>query len=320
MNETSPGVVVTGLVTRFGDVVALDGIELRAERGTVLGLLGPNGAGKTTTVRVLSTLLLPDEGSVRVGGHDVVHDPAAVRQLLGLTGQFAAVDDELTGTENLVLFGRLRGLSKADARQRAEELLESFDLVDAAAQRVGTYSGGMRRRLDLAVSLVTEPEVLVLDEPTTGLDPRSRMALWDQVRSLRDRGITILLTTQYLEEADVLADRIVVIDQGRVVAEGTPGELKQRIGGVAVHVTITDPDRLGEVEAILAAEGLQVNVHPESSAASAAAASPSRSGWDLLAAVGESLAAAGIEIEDLGLRRPSLDEVFLALTGSEAES
>lgn len=244
----------------------------------------------------------------------MVSDPAAVRRRLGLTGQFAAVDEQLTGTENLVLFGRLRGLDRTAANARAEELLDLFDLSEAAGQRLSVYSGGMRRRLDLAVSLVVEPSVLVLDEPTTGLDPRSRFALWDIVRALRERGITVLLTTQYLEEADQLADDIVVIDRGTVVAKGTAAELKSRIGTTAVVVTPADPTRLDEVSAVMSQVGLTPTVRPET----ATVVAPAPDGWASLAAVGSELERARIGVDDIGLRPPSLDEVFLALTGHHA--
>lgn len=310
------GIRLEGVVKRFGSTEALRGASFGAAPGRVLGVLGPNGAGKTTAVRILATLIEPDAGQVTVAGYDVVEQPEAVRRALGLTGQFAAVDDVLTGRENLVLFGRLRGLGKREARDRAEHLLGAFDLADSADQRVGTYSGGMRRRLDLAASLVVEPKVLVLDEPTTGLDPRSRMALWEQVRSLRASGLTVLLTTQYLEEADLLADDVVVIDHGRVVAQGSPAELKARVGGVAVEVVVADAARLEEAAAVLEAHGVQPILDRERNGLTASTVGAGRDAWQVLAAVGEGLGRSGIEVEDLGLRRPTLDEVFLALTGS----
>ena len=234
-----------GLVKRFGRTEALRGVDLRAGRGTVLALLGPNGAGKTTAVRVLATLLKPDAGQARVGGYDVLTESVQVRQLIALTGQFASVDDELTGTENMVMIGRLLGLRRAEARRRAAELLERFELADAAGRAAKTYSGGMRRRLDLAASLVGEPQVLFLDEPTTGLDPRARSQVWDTIRDIIAGGATVLLTTQYLEEADELADQIAVIDHGLVVAEGTPAELKARTGGQTLMVRAVDPAQTG---------------------------------------------------------------------------
>jgi ABC-2 type transport system ATP-binding protein len=312
--RTSSGVSARGLAKRFDDVDALADVSFEVPPGTVLGLLGPNGAGKSTTVRILATLIAPDGGSAQVAGHDVVEAPGDVRRCLGLTGQFAAVDEQLTGVENLVLFGRLRGLTKAAAVDRAAELLAMFELLDAEDQRVATYSGGMRRRLDLGVSLVVEPSVLVLDEPTTGLDPRSRFALWDVVRELRERGMTVLLTTQYLEEADQLADEIVVIDRGSVVAEGTAAQLKSRVGDTAVEVTVADLSRLDDVASIMAASGLV----PATSLATASVTAAAPSGWATLAVVGEQVQRAGIDIDDIGLRRPSLDEVFLALTGHAA--
>ncbi len=304
-----------GIVKRFGETEALAGLSFAAEPGTVLGVLGPNGAGKTTAVRILATLIEPDDGRAYVAGNDVSQRPQEVRRALGLTGQFAAVDDVLTGRENLVLFARLRGLRRAEAAERAEELLTALDLSDAADLRVGTYSGGMRRRLDLASSLVVVPEVLVLDEPTTGLDPRSRIALWDQVRALRGHGVTVLLTTQYLEEADLLADHIVVIDHGVVVAHGSPAALKARVGGVAVEVVLADPGQLETTASILARTGLQPSLHRERGAVTASVAGSARSSWELLAGLGRQLTAAEVEVEDLALRRPTLDEVFLALTG-----
>src|ERR1700744_5274225 len=242
---------VEGLVKRFGSTTALAGVDLDVEEATVFGLLGPNGAGKTTLVRVLATLLAPDGGRAEVFGGDVVHDAAGVRELLGLTGQFAAVDEMLTGRENLEMFGRLFKLSATDARQRADELLERFELADAADRPARTYSGGMRRRLDLASSLLTRPRVLFLDEPTTGLDPRSRNEIWEIVRDLRREGTTILLTTQYLEEADQLADEIAVIDHGRVIAEGTGNQLKNRVGGQILEVELTDALQRDAAEAAL---------------------------------------------------------------------
>ncbi|MBX6388963.1 MAG: ATP-binding cassette domain-containing protein [Frankia sp.] len=305
-----------GLVKAFGDRRALDGLSLRAEAGTIVGLLGPNGAGKTTTINVLTTVTRPDAGRATVAGHDVVREPALVRAAIGVTGQFAALDGGLTARENLVLFGRLMKLGRAAASRRADELLERFGLTEAADQRTAMLSGGTRRRLDLAASITREPAVLFLDEPTTGLDPRSRLALWDAVRELRASGITILLTTQYLEEADALADRITIIDRGRVVAEGTAEDLKRRIGGTVCHVRLADPAEAPAVARALAPLGV-ASVVPDG--VSLPAAGPQT----LVAAVRalDDARAAGrlaATIEDIGLRRPTLDDVFLALTGHPA--
>ncbi len=304
-----------GLVKTFGEVRALDGVDLVAGEGTIFGLLGPNGAGKTTAIRVLSTLLRPDEGRASVGGYDVLRHPAEVRRLIGLTGQYAAVDELLSGSENLFMIGRLLGAGKGESRRRAAELLEAFDLADAGGKLVKTYSGGMRRRLDLAASLVGQPRFLYLDEPTTGLDPRSRLELWGMIRALVADGTTVLLTTQYLEEADELADEIVVIDHGRVIAAGTPAQLKARVGGQVLQAQPADPVDLRFTERILgefAADGespytdgqlVSVRVHERSALGRAV----------------RRLDEEGIVIDDLSLRRPSLDEVFLTLTGHLAE-
>jgi ABC-2 type transport system ATP-binding protein len=304
----------SGLVKRYGDVEALAGVDLRAEEGTVLGLLGPNGAGKTTAVRILSTLLKPDGGSARVAGLDVVKQASQLRCRIGLAGQYAAVDESLTGTENLVLFARLYGMSRRDARRRAAELLGSFDLSDAGDRLVGTYSGGMRRRLDLAGALVARPPILFLDEPTTGLDPRSRLSLWKTITDRVAEGTTVLLTTQYLEEADRLANEISVIDHGRVIAEGTSAQLKDRVGGDRLEVRLED-----EADAETAASAL----------APVAAEPPRLNDGVLVAAVSRRdgtvanalrrLDEAGVEVADLALRRPTLDDVFLRLTGRAAE-
>ncbi|MEO1064358.1 MAG: ATP-binding cassette domain-containing protein [Actinomycetota bacterium] len=302
------GIEVEGVVKRFGDHAALDGVSFGVDTGEVVGLLGPNGAGKTTAINILSTLLRPDAGTARVAGHDVVADPDAVRRSISLTGQFAALDEVLTGFENLVLFGRLRELPRDAARSRAGELLDRFSLADAGDQPVSTYSGGMRRRLDLAASLVVPTPVLFLDEPTTGLDPRSRSELWGVVRELRDAGLTVVLTTQYLEEADQLAERIVVIDLGEVVAEGTPDELKQRAGGQACVVAPVDASRLDEVAQRLSDLG-EVVVDHELGTATLPDTGPA-----LLTEVLRRLGDAGIEVADVSLRRPTLDEVFLQLT------
>ena len=298
---------------RFGDVAALDGLSLHVRPGTVFGLLGPNGAGKTTLVRVFATLLRPASGRARVLGHDVVADPLSARRLIGLAGQFAAVDNELTGRENVEMIGRLYRLSPAQARQRAGEVLERFGLADVADRRVTTYSGGMRRRLDLGASLVGRPPVVLLDEPSTGLDPRSRQELWDAVDELRRAGTTVLLTTQYLEEADQLADRISLVDRGRVVADGTADELKARTGGDRIDVVLRDGGQLGAAVALLPLDAAGVSVDPDRRLLSA----PVTDRMAALSGVVRALEAAGIEAEDVVLRRPTLDEVFLHLTGDD---
>jgi oleandomycin transport system ATP-binding protein len=312
---TRSAIEAEGLVKAFGHVRALDGIDMVAREGSVFGLLGPNGAGKTTAIRVLSTLLRPDAGSASVGGYDVARHPHEVRRLIGLTGQYAAVDELLSGQENLYMIGRLLGLRRSESRRRASELLEAFDLSEAAAKYVKAYSGGMRRRLDLAASLVGRPRFLYLDEPTTGLDPRSRIELWGMIRTLVAEGTTVLLTTQYLEEADRLADEIVVIDRGRVIAAGTPLQLKTRVGGQVLQARPSDPADLPATERILAtfagdgdgpySDGQQVTVRVHDRSA--------------LGRAVRRLDDEEIGIEDLSLRRPSLDEVFLAVTGHLAE-
>ena len=291
----------------FGDTVALDGVSFEVAAGEVLGLLGPNGAGKTTMVNVLSTLLVPDRGRASVAGYDVVAQASSVREMIALTGQFAALDDVLTGRENLVLFGRLRSLSKRHATRRADELLDRFSLVDFADKRVGAYSGGMRRRLDIAASLVVTAPVLFLDEPTTGLDPRNRAELWQVVRDLRDVGLTIILTTQYLEEADQLSDRIVVMDRGRVVAEGTPGELKQLAGGQACVIMPVDLGQLEECASALESFGAPV-IDRDIGSVTIPDTGPGVIG-NIIARL------EGIELSDISFRRPTLDEVFLQITG-----
>jgi ABC transporter DrrB family efflux protein len=312
--SSASAVHVEGVTKRFGATVALAGIDLEVSEGTVFGLLGPNGAGKTTLVRVLATLLRPDAGRALVFGRDVVEEPAAVRELLGLTGQFAAVDEVLTGRENLEMFGRLFDLSRAQARARADELLERFDLADAGDRPARTYSGGMRRRLDLASSLLTRPRVLFLDEPTTGLDPRSRTEIWAIVRELVRDGTTLLLTTQYLEEADQLADRIAVIDHGRVIAEGTGNELKDRVGGQLLEVELSSAARRDEAQSVLARVGCG---EPEPGERMDQLVLPApRDGLVLIEEAAAALRAAGIGVSDLGLRRPTLDDVFLQLTGA----
>jgi len=309
----SPAVRVGGVVKRFGSTTALAGVDLEVAEGMVFGLLGPNGAGKTTLIRILATLLEPDSGRAELLGHDVVTESASVRELLALTGQFAAVDELLTGRENLEMFGRLFRLSRAEARRRASELLERFELVDAADRTAKTYSGGMRRRLDLASSLLTQPRVLFLDEPTTGLDPRSRNEIWEIVRDLRREGTTILLTTQYLEEADQLADEIAVIDHGRVIAEGTGNELKDRVGGQILEVELTDVGQRDEAEAALLRVGCGA---PEEDERPNRLTLPApRESLVLVEEAAAELRRAGIGVSDMGLRRPTLDDVFLQLTG-----
>ncbi len=312
-----PAILVEGLTKSFGDVHALRGIDLSVPRGTVLGVLGPNGAGKTTAVRILTTLLLPDGGRAVVEGHDVVREAAAVRRSIGLSGQSAAIQEELTGRENLEIIGRLYHLSWPQARSRAVELLEEFDLIDAADRAAKNYSGGMQRRLDLAASLVGHPHVLFLDEPTTGLDPRSRLGMWDIIRSLAAGGTTILLTTQYLDEADELADEIVVIDHGLVIAAGTAEELKSRAGGDVVEFTVPDRQRIADAIAAIAAIGEgEPHADPHTGVVSIGAGSR---GSDALIDAVRSLDAAGVVTRGLTLRRPSLDDVFMTLTGHAAE-
>ncbi len=309
-----PAVHVEGVVKRFRTTTALAGVDLDVEEATVFGLLGPNGAGKTTLVRVLATLLAPDAGRAEVFGRDVVHDAAGVRELLGLTGQFAAVDEMLTGRENLQMFGRLFDLSAADARQRANELLERFDLADAADRPARTYSGGMRRRLDLASSLLTRPRVLFLDEPTTGLDPRSRNEIWSVARELVREGTTLLLTTQYLEEADQLADQIAVIDHGRVIAQGTGSELKDRVGGQFLEIELASAAQRDNARAALAGIGCG---EPEPGERLAQLTLPApRDGLEMIEDAASALRKAEIAVSDLGLRRPTLDDVFMQLTGA----
>jgi ABC transporter DrrB family efflux protein len=311
---SAPAIHVEGVTKRFGSTTALAGVDLDVAEGMVFGLLGPNGAGKTTLVRVLATLLAPDEGRAEVFGHDVVHEAATVRQLLGLTGQFAAVDEILTGRENLQMFGRLFDLSPDEARRRSAELLERFELADAADRPARTYSGGMRRRLDLASSLLTRPRILFLDEPTTGLDPRSRNEIWAIVRELVREGTTIMLTTQYLEEADQLADRIAVIDHGRVIAQGTGNELKDRVGGQILEVELTDAARRSEAQSVLARVGCG-DPEPGERLDQLTLPAP-RDGLELIEDAASALRRAGIGVSDLGLRRPTLDDVFLQLTGA----
>lgn len=306
-----------GLVKRFGKVEALSGLNIAVEQGTILGILGPNGAGKSTLVNILTTLMRPDGGRAEVAGLDVVREADKLRARIGLSGQYAAVDEYLTGRENLEMFGRLYHLSGRVARQQADALLERFDLVDAGKRPVRTYSGGMRRRLDLAASLIIEPPVLFLDEPTTGLDPRSRMAMWAMIRELVTGGTTLLLTTQYLDEADHLADRIAVVDHGRVIAEGTTGELKSQIGGDRLELTVAGTGDLdAAIHAVSSHSRGDMQIDPERRSISA----PVINGPGLLTAIVRDLDVAGVPVDDLALRRPTLDEVFLALTGHAAET
>src|ERR1700749_1220718 len=305
---------VEGVVKRFGATQALAGVDLDVEEATVFGLLGPNGAGKTTLVRVLTTLLAPDAGRAEIFGREVARDPAGVREVVALTGQFAAIDEMLTGRENLQMFGRVFDLSVADARRRANELLERFDLADAADRPARTYSGGMRRRLDLASSLLTRPRVLFLDEPTTGMDPRSRNEIWSVVRELVRGGTTLLLTTQYLEEADVLAEQIAVIDHGRVIAQGTGSELKDRVGGQFLERELVSSAERDRARAALTGIGCG---EPEPGERLAQLTLPApRDGLEMIEDAASALRRAGIAVSDLGLRRPTLDDVFLQLTGA----
>lgn len=310
----APAIHATGLVKRFGDVTALDGLDLVVPEATVLALLGPNGAGKTTTINVLTTLLVPDAGTATVAGADVLRDPVEVRRRIGLSGQYAAVDEYLTGFENLDMIGRLYHLGRRRSRERATELLERFSLTDAAHRPVSTYSGGMRRRLDLAGALVAAPPVLVLDEPTTGLDPRSRIELWDVIRDLVAQGSTLLLTTQYMEEADQLADDIVVIDRGRAIAQGTADHLKSMVGGERMEVRVAQAEDVAETEHLLLTHtGQAVTVEGRLLTV------PVDDGARSLTSALVDLDEAGIEVVDVGLRRPTLDDVFLTLTGRSAD-
>jgi ABC-2 type transport system ATP-binding protein len=315
--NTGPAILVEGLEKSFGSVQALRGIDLAVPRGTVLGVLGPNGAGKTTAVRIMTTLLQPDAGRVLIEGRDVVRDDWAVREIIGLAGQSAAIQEELTGRENLEIVGRLYHLPRATCRRKATELLERFDLADAADRTARTYSGGMQRRLDLAASLVADPLVLFLDEPTTGLDPRSRIGMWQVIRDLVAGGTTLLLTTQYLDEADELADEIVVIDHGQVIAAGTAEELKGRVGGDVLEFTVPDRDRISDAVAAIARIG-EGEPHADKETGVVSVGVGGR-GSDALVDAVRSLDSASVRTKGLALRRPSLDDVFLALTGHAAE-
>jgi len=314
ITQSTLAIEATGLVKAFGETRAVDGVDLAVPSGSVYGVLGPNGAGKTTTIRMLATLLRPDAGSARVLGHDIVEESDAVRSAVSLTGQLASVDEDLTGRENLILLARLLGLKRPDAKSRATELLAAFDLAEASGKLVKNYSGGMRRRLDIAASIVVTPQLMFLDEPTTGLDPRSRNQVWDIIRALVEGGTTILLCTQYLEEADQLADGIAVIDRGTVIAEGTPGQLKASVGSGALHVRLLDPAQRPEAERLLERTLDAVHLEPEPASLSAPCADADRAAD----AVAE-LSRAGVPIADFSLGQPSLDEVFLALTGRPAE-
>ncbi len=313
--DSALAIEASGLSKTFGDTKAVDGVDLAVRRGSVYGMLGPNGAGKTTTIRMLATLLRPDSGEARVLGHDIVREADEVRAGVSLTGQLASVDEDLTGNENLILIGRLLGLKRDHAKARATELLEAFGIAEAAGKLVKNYSGGMRRRLDIAASIVVTPQLMFLDEPTTGLDPRSRNQVWEIIRTLVAEGTTILLCTQYLEEADELADGIAVIDHGKVIAEGTPAQLKASIGGGALHVRLLEPEQRPDAERILAnALGAEVHLEPDPTALSVGCADADRGAE----AVAE-MARSGIAVAGFSLGQPSLDEVFLALTGRPAE-
>ncbi|MBA2348715.1 MAG: ATP-binding cassette domain-containing protein [Solirubrobacterales bacterium] len=313
--DKPPAIRVQGLMKSFGDLRAVDGVDFEVPAGTVLGLLGPNGAGKTTVVRMLTTLMTPDAGRVEVAGLDAVEQATELRSRIGLAGQYAAVDENLTGAENLTMVGRLYGMTRGAAKARGQELLEEFDLVEAAGRPASTYSGGMRRRLDLAAALVAKPEVLFLDEPTTGLDPRSRLDLWATVETLKAAGTTVLLTTQYLDEADRLADSIAVIDHGRLIAEGTSDELKDRVGGERLEVTLAEgADSDAAIEALL-----PMSDERPVSEDGVVRLQVRQRGGTLVEAV-KRLGEAGLDVEDLELRRPTLDDVFLTLTGHAAEA
>jgi ABC-2 type transport system ATP-binding protein len=313
---TTTAIETKGLVKTFGPTRALDGVDLTIRGGSVYGLLGPNGAGKTTTIRVLTTLLKPTSGQAMVLGHDVSREPAEVRRKVSLTGQYASVDEDLTGHENLVLVSRLMGLAWRDAKQRATELLDAFGLADAAGKQVRTYSGGMRRRIDIAASLVTRPEILFLDEPTSGLDPRSRNQVWELVRRIAAAGTTVLLTTQYLEEADRLAERLAVIDHGRVIAEGTSRDLKASVGSNTLHFHLRDPAQRGQAQALVSALLGNGVLPPTDPSAFSIKVADAKAAAECLAALTD----AGIQVTEFALGTPSLDDVFFALTGRPAEA
>jgi ABC-2 type transport system ATP-binding protein len=314
-SNTPLAIEASGLQKAFGSTRAVCGVDLSVRTGTVYGFLGPNGAGKTTTIRMLGTLLIPDAGTASVLGYDVVREADEVRTRVSLTGQYASVDEQLTGRENLILIGRLLGYKRAEAKTRADELLEAFDLTDAATRQVETFSGGMRRRLDIAGSIVVTPDLMFLDEPTTGLDPRSRSQVWEIVRALVDQGTTVLLTTQYLDEADQLADRIAVIDRGTVIAEGTSAELKSSVGSGVLHVRLLDPDQRVDGQQVLARTlGAEVHLDADPAALTASVTDPERVSRALT-----ELSRAEVGIAEFALGQPSLDEVFFALTGHTAE-
>ncbi|MFH5227172.1 ATP-binding cassette domain-containing protein [Antrihabitans spumae] len=310
-----PAVEADGLVKKFGQQRAVDGVSLTVPQGAVYGILGPNGAGKTTALRMLATLLRPDAGSARIFGYDVVKDSTAVRSLVGVTGQYASVDEDLSATENLIIFSRLLGLSRADARRKSTELLEEFDLTEAATKPLKNFSGGMRRRLDLAASLISAPPLLFLDEPTTGLDPRTRAQMWETIRRLVREGATVLLTTQYLDEADQLADRIAVIDRGKVIADGTADELKASVGVSSFQLTLTDRSHTADARSIVASYlGVDVAITPEAGRLTAPMTDSSVTP-ELLIRLRDS----GIVVDEITVSKPSLDEVFLTITGHTAE-
>jgi len=313
---TGLAIEANGLVKHFGTTRAVDGLDLRVPTGLVYGVLGPNGAGKTTAIRMFATLLRPTDGSARVFGHDIVAEADAVRSRVSMTGQFASVDEDLTGVENLVLLSRLWGYSRSAAKARTAELLDAFGLADAGGRQVKTYSGGMRRRIDIAASIVVTPELIFLDEPTTGLDPRSRNQVWEIVRALVAAGTTVLLTTQYLDEADQLADRIAVVDHGKVIAEGTSNQLKASVGSGALHVRLVDPVQRPEAEQVLIRTlAASIRLEPDPSALSVRVSDAQRVGYALA-----ELSQAGVTVANFSLGQPSLDEVFLVLTGRPADS
>lgn len=317
--STSPSTLAVraeGLVKVFGDNRAVDGVDLAVDAGTVYGVLGPNGAGKTTTINMLATLMRPDAGRAEIFGHDVSREPTVVRQLIGVTGQFASVDETLSATENLMIFGRLLGLTRNEAKRKAEDLLERFSLTDAARRPLKKFSGGMRRRLDLAASLLAQPPLIFLDEPTTGLDPRTRGQMWDTIRELVATGSTVLLTTQYLDEADQLADRIAVIDHGRVVAEGTADDLKASVGTSSLILRMSDPADVDDaLRAIAQVLGVRGTLSPEAARITAPMSDPDRV-TDLLITLRE----AGIHLTEMSVQKPTLDEVFLTITGRPADA